>query len=263
MSATSEPAGVIGRLVFLHGFTQTHHHWHDCAYRIAGRLGNEPSLAFVDLPGHGLSSEDRNDIMGAGRTITAIAGPGTYIGYSMGGRFGLIAALADPERVERLVLIGATPGIDSDAERSERRRLDGERAARIEQIGVERFLEEWLSAPMFAGLPSDIGGLEHRCRNSVEGLAHSLRSCGTGSQTSLWHQLGRIRAPVLVITGELDLKFAGIARRMVDALPDANFVSIADAGHAAHIEQPDRTADVIADWLAHGNGPVSPARDRY
>lgn len=263
MPATSEPAAATDRLVFLHGFTQTHHHWHRGAQLIAERLGNEPTLAFVDLPGHGLSSDDRTGITDSGRSLARLAGAGTYIGYSMGGRFGLVAALAGPEFVERLVLIGATPGIDADAERSDRRRLDGERARRLEQIGLDRFLDEWLSAPMFAALPTDGRGLEHRRRNSVEGLAHSLRSCGTGSQVSLWQQLVRIEIPVLVIAGELDLKFNEIGRRMTEALPDATFASIGGAGHAAHSEQPDQTAGLIADWLTTGAGRISRAPARH
>ena len=104
------------RLVFLHGFTQTHHHWHPIALDLAATIDPAPALAFVDLPGHGLSAHDRTTVADAG-LVAALAGPGTYVGYSMGGRFALAAALDRPDLVERLVLIGATAGIDDDAER--------------------------------------------------------------------------------------------------------------------------------------------------
>lgn len=237
------------RLVFLHGFTQTHHHWHGGAHLIADRLRSAPTLAFVDLPGHGLSDRDPTEIAACGPPIVDLAGPGTYIGYSMGGRFALVAALARWGPVERLVLIGATPGIENDAERHERRRLDRERADRVEAIGVEQFIDEWLSAPMFANLPRRRHDLEHRRRNDATGLAHSLRSCGTGNQAPRWQQLDRISIPVLVIAGELDTKFTDIGRRMANTLPNATFIAIAGAGHAAHTEQPTATADAIVDWL--------------
>jgi 2-succinyl-6-hydroxy-2,4-cyclohexadiene-1-carboxylate synthase len=249
MSATSD-IGFTDRLVFLHGFTQTHHHWHRCAHLIAERLDIRPALAFVDLPGHGLSSDDRTRIDDDGAPLADLAGRGTYIGYSMGGRFGLAAVAARPDIVERLVLIGATPGIESSDERGERRRLDDERAKRVETIGVEAFLDEWLAAPLFATLPPDEQGLAHRRRNTAFGLAHSLRACGTGNQSSLWQQLGRIPVPVLAIAGQLDTKFTDIATRMVEVLPNATFASIADAGHAAHSERPEATAAVITEWLA-------------
>ena len=253
MSATPETA-TADRLVFLHGFTQTHHHWHRCAHLIADRRPRPTTLAFVDLPGHGLSANDRTEIAAAGPPLVDLAGGGTYVGYSMGGRFGLVAALARWGIVERLVLIGATPGIDDDTERAERRRLDRRRADRIEQIGVAAFVDEWLAAPLFSRLPPDPRGLEHRRRNTADGLAHSLRWCGTGNQAPLWEHLHRIPIPVLVIAGQLDTKFVQIGRRMADALPAATFAEIADAGHAAHTERPEATADVIAGWLADTTG---------
>jgi 2-succinyl-6-hydroxy-2,4-cyclohexadiene-1-carboxylate synthase len=241
--------GVAGRLVFLHGFTQTHHHWHAVGFAIAERLA-APTLAFVDLPGHGLSVDDRAalDVRGAGQ-VAAVGGPGTYVGYSMGGRFALFAALARPDLVRRLVLIGATPGIDDEIEREERIRLDDRRADRIEEIGVEAFLDEWLAGPLFATLPRDPAEIEHRARNTPAGLAHSLRTAGTGRQASLWNRLGEIDVPVLVLAGERDDKFTDIGRRMTARLRNARFVQIAGAGHAAHAEAPTTTADAIAAWL--------------
>lgn len=238
------------RLVFLHGFTQTHHHWHHCAHLIAEHRPQAPTLAFVDLPGHGLSSSDRTRIAPSGPPLVQVAGTGTYIGYSMGGRFGLVAALAGQPAVERLVLIGATPGIDDEAGRAARHRLDRDRADHLEQIGVDRFLDEWLAAPMFAGLPPDPDGLAHRRRNTAPGLAHSLRWCGTGDQVSLWDQLERVTIPMLVVAGADDTKFTEIGHRMTNALPNATFASIADAGHAAHTEQPEATAATITAWLS-------------
>ena len=250
-------------LVFLHGFTQTHHHWHHCADLIAERRPQPPTLAFVDLPGHGLSSDDPTGITASGPTLIELGGRGTYIGYSMGGRFGLSAALANTGTVERLVLIGATAGIEDDAGRSQRRRLDGQRADRVEQVGVEAFLDEWLAAELFANLPADRQGLEHRRRNTAGGLAHSLRTCGTGSQASLWPDLDRIKIPVLVIAGELDTKFIEIGQRMAEALPKSTLSPIANAGHAAHTERPEATAEAIAEWLAATDDQVSPERARH
>lgn len=238
------------RLIFVHGFTQTHHHWHAGAQALRTRLVFDHTLAFVDLPGHGLSGTDSSTISGRGpAAVAAVGGAGTYIGYSMGGRYALLAALARPDLVRRLVVIGATAGFDDAEERAARRALDHERAAQIEAIGIRRFLDDWLAAPMFAGLSPDPHGLEHRRRNTVAGLAHSLRSSGTGSQPAIWDQLDRIAVPVLVIAGELDPKFTDVGRRLADAIPDATFQQIPTAGHAAHIEAEAATADAVAAWL--------------
>lgn len=239
------------RLIFLHGFTQTHHHWHRCARLVATGFEHRPTPRFVDLPGHGLASHDRSTIDEAARDLPALAGCGTYVGYSMGGRIALTAAAMGDPAIERLVLIGATPGIVDDHERTERVAADEARATRIETIGVDAFVAEWLAAPLFATLPPEAAGIEARLRNTAEGLAHSLRACGTGRQRPLWNELSKIRVPVLVIAGALDHKFTEIGRQMTAALADATFVSIAGAGHAAQAERPEATAGAIVDWL-HG-----------
>lgn len=238
------------RWVFLHGFTQTHHHWHAAAHVLAGTVDPGATLAFVDLPGHGLAADDREgQIDDVGPRLVQVAGRGTYVGYSMGGRIALVAAASGAPEIERLVLIGATPGIVDASERAERARLDDERASRIESVGVDRFLDEWMAMPMFARLPRDDDGVAHRRRNTVAGLAHSLRAYGTGAQTPCWDRLASIDVPVLVLAGALDAKFVDIGRRMSEALPHAAFATVPDAGHAAHSERPAATVDLITAWL--------------
>ena len=244
------PDGV-DRFVFLHGFTQTHHHWHAAARLLADRVDRVATVAFVDLPGHGLAAADLSGaIDDVGRRLTRLAGPGTYVGYSMGGRIALTAAAGGAPEIERLVLIGATPGIVDPAERAERARLDDERAHHLERVGVDAFVDEWLAMPMFARLPADEDGLTHRRRNTAPGLAHSLRAYGTGAQTPLWDSLAGVEIPVLVLAGELDTKFATIGARMAELLPHGVFAAVPSAGHAAHTERPEATTALITRWLA-------------
>jgi pimeloyl-ACP methyl ester carboxylesterase len=51
---------------------------------------------------------------------------------------------------------------------------------------------------------------------------------------------------VLLIVGERDHRFLAIAREMAVAIPAARVEVIPDAGHAAHLEQPDAVAAAIA-----------------
>ena len=245
------PAAAARRLVFLHGFTQTHHHWRHCADRLAARFDRRPTCGFVDIDGHGLADDDRDDtIDSCGPAVLSVGGPGTYVGYSMGGRVALVAAATDTSgTMERLVLIGATAGLDTDAERDERRASDERLARRIEHDGVPAFLDDWLALPLFAGLPADPIDRAHRESNNAAGLAHSLRTFGTGAMSPLWGRLDTIEIPVLVIAGERDAKFTALGRRLVDGLPDAELRVIDGAGHAAHIEAPNDVSAMIADWL--------------
>ncbi len=236
------------RAVLAHGFTQTARSWDRLQQLLVTRLGGLETVA-VDLPGHGDARPPADaDLWASADRLVDQGGRATYVGYSMGGRVALHAALAHPTEVERLVLIGATAGIDDDAGRAERRRSDDELAARIEAIGTADFIDEWLANPLFAGLDAHAAGRDDRLRNTAEGLAASLRATGTGTQTPLWHRLPEITVPVLVLVGEHDDKFTDLGKRMVEGLPDAELGVIPVAGHSVHLEQPAATADAIAAW---------------
>ncbi|MFT4772797.1 MAG: 2-succinyl-6-hydroxy-2,4-cyclohexadiene-1-carboxylate synthase [Candidatus Azotimanducaceae bacterium] len=234
-------------MLLAHGFTQTAQSWSLVQQLIRAR-GFDDSKA-IDLPGHGSASDVRADLWGSADHLVAAGGRTTYIGYSMGGRVSLHAALAHPDVVERLVLIGATAGIDNADDRAQRRTDDELLADRIETIGVEAFIDEWLQNPLFAGLTPNQARREDRLRNTADGLASSLRLAGTGTQAPMWDRLIEINCPVLLLVGQHDQKFRAIAERMATALPNAELRAIDDAGHSVHLEQPERTVDALVDWL--------------
>jgi len=236
------------RLVLAHGFTQTARSWTDVAGLLATRLPEVATLA-VDLPGHGACEVSADaDLVASAAHLVALGGPAIYVGYSMGGRVALHAALERPEAVRGLVLIGATAGIDDPDERAARRSADEDLAARIEQIGVDAFLDEWLANPLFAGLTTEAAHRDDRLRNSSHGLASSLRHTGTGTQEPLWNRLEEIDVPALIIAGEHDPKFRALGERLSAGLCDATIAVVPDAGHTVHLEQPAAAVDVIAAW---------------
>jgi 2-succinyl-6-hydroxy-2,4-cyclohexadiene-1-carboxylate synthase len=187
----------------------------------------------------------------AGAALLAEAGGAAVdVGYSMGGRLALHLALARPELVHGLVMIGATPGIEDAGTRAERRASDEALARSLERDGLDAFLDRWLAQPLFARLPQEAADLEDRRRNTVAGLASSLRLAGTGVQEPLWDRLGTLTMPVLVLAGAEDDRFAEIGRRTAAAIgPTATFEEVPNAGHAAHLEQPNETLRLIRAWL--------------
>jgi 2-succinyl-6-hydroxy-2,4-cyclohexadiene-1-carboxylate synthase len=241
------------RLVLAHGFTQTARSWSHFEEILASTLPGTETLA-VDLPGHGTAPDLRGDLWKSAEHLIDHGGRATYVGYSMGGRVALHAALAHPGHVDALVLIGATAGLDSASDRQQRRDADELLATRIELIGVSSFIDEWLANPLFASLNDDQALRADRLRNTSEGLAASLRSTGTGTQEPLWDRLAEIDIPVLVIAGERDDKFRTIGRRLADRLPQSTFEIIHDAGHSVHLEQPITTAQVLSDWYLDSIG---------
>ncbi len=238
------------RVVLVHGFTQTLASWAPVAEQLAARF----EVVRVDLPGHGGSGGVRVGFEEAAGLVGETGGVGVYVGYSLGGRLCLRLALDRPDLVPALVLIGASPGIGDPGGRAERRQADEALARRIERGGVAAFLDHWLAGPLFATLPAQAAGREERLANTAEGLAYALRRLGTGTQEPLWDRLDELR-PALLVAGERDPKFAGIARDMAAAIgPAARVELVPGAGHAVHLERPAGTAALVEEFLARTRG---------
>lgn len=246
-------------LVLLHGFTGCGDVWND----VKSRLENSRRCIAPDLPGHGASEPpfsaneftfDRMcDFMEDTLRQSGVK-RADFWGYSMGGRIALHLALRNPERVHRLILESASPGISDIEERTGRRRSDDELAGKMETDGLAIFIDHWLSQPLFDSQRSlaperQSLGKQLRLRSSAKGLADALRGLSVGRQEPLHDRLKGLAMPVLVVAGELDSKYRGIGEEMARSIPDSQFRIIPGAGHAPHWEKPEETAAVVAEFL--------------
>lgn len=255
-----EERGAGEPVVILHGFT-------GCAASmacVAERLAQHYRTLSVDLVGHGASAAPREPARYAmpdcveqlDRLVDRLGiERAHWLGYSMGGRAALAFAIACPERVERLLLVGASAGVRDPAERAQRMAADEALAAEIERDGIEAFVDHWMALPLFAS-QKRLGdaALEavraRRLRNAPHALANSLRGMGSGAQEPLHARLGQVRAPVCLVVGDEDAKFESIARELAAELRDARVERIAEAGHAAHLENPVAFARVASRFFA-------------
>lgn len=251
---TALHAEVVGEgppIVLVHGFTQTGRLWG----AFGDALARHHRLIRVDLPGHGDSSSVQADLEGTGRLLLEAAAaegaePVDLLGYSLGARIALHATLGEPGRVRRLILIGATGGIEDPVAREQRRLRDTAMADALEADGdLEGFLGRWLANPMFANLRTDAQALAERGRNTPAGLASSLRTAGTGTQEPLWERLAGCEIPVLAIAGANDPRFVAAGLRIAE-LTGGVFSAVVGAGHAAHLEQPALCVRIVESWLA-------------
>ncbi len=234
-------------LVLLHGFTQTGRSWDG----VRAALGGERYSPFLapDLRGHGAARDVRPV------TFTAVVGDldglvppgGTLAGYSMGGRIALLFALARPDRVVRLVLLGASPGLAGTAERAARRAEDETWAVALEERGIQSFADAWERLPLWHGQPLEVRARARaeRLGQDPSALAAALRGLGTGAMEPLWERLGELAMPVTLAAGERDAKFRALAEDMATRIPYAEVALIAGAGHAAHLEAPAAVADLL------------------
>jgi len=253
-------------LVLLHGFTGSGQSMAD----LAQSLGSEYETLAPDLPGHGRSvdvaragAHGFDDCVDDLAATLAAAGHRSahWLGYSMGARLALGCAVRHPGRVASLVLVGGRAGIADPAERAARRSEDEALAARIEAVGVEAFVDDWLAQPMFATLRRRGAAFlaeqrRQRLTNSARGLADSLRGLGPGAQPPLFDALSSVDAPVLLVAGALDRKFVALAHDLAGRLPHAEICVISDAGHAAHLEQPEAFVRAVRDFLRRATAPA-------
>lgn len=241
-------------LVLVHGFTGGAAAWPPL---LRSALERSFDVIAVDLPGHGASPPRRDPAQWrfevivdelCGALDACAVRRALWVGYSMGGRLALGAGVLRPERVAALVLEGASPGLEDERERAQRRASDTALADALLQAGIEAFVRRWMAQPLFASqraLGPERLEAERRRRLGCDAasLAACLRGMGSGAQPPLWDALGKLRVPVLLLSGELDAKFRAIASAMAARIPEARTGIVAGCGHAAHLEDPDG-------WLA-------------
>lgn len=232
-------------IVFVHGFTQTRSSWRQCAEMLA----NRHRCILVDAPHHGEAQSCDLGHAEAARAVGDSARDSVLVGYSMGGRLALEAALHGNVGLRALVLVSTTAGIESDVDRERRRGDDETLASRVESIGTAAFLAEWLAQPLFAHSRRDPEDFAGRASNAAESLARSLRRCGAAEQPSSWNELHRLAIPTLVVAGAEDAKFVGLAHRLNEGITGSELVIIDHAGHSVHLDQPERFAEVLGDFL--------------
>ena len=209
------PTATLPPVVLVHGFASSFdHNWRRTGWvDILGDSGRE--VIEVDLLGHGASPRptDREayaDVEGLVLDALPVGVPLDAVGFSAGAQVLLRLAVADPTRFRRLALLGlgdncferADPGTIVAALRGE------------------------------AG-PEDVRGeLFRRLAASAGNDPGALVAFLTRDQSPIEPpDLRAVDCPTLVVLGDRD--FIGTADRLVEALPAAQFVSLAGADHFA------------------------------
>lgn len=245
-------------VTLLHGFTTHSGAWE----AIQRQLERRYRVLAIDLPGHGRSPAPPPNYDFAAcvddlitHMVRAGNTTGALVGYSMGGRIALAMAVRAPDLITRLVLEGASPGIDDPTARAARRADDTALADDLEAGDLASFMDRWQSQPLFHTLRRLDAAVLARARairldNDKVGLAAALRALGTGSQPSYWNALANVRTPTLLLTGEWDDKFDRIAREMHARLPASSRSVVPGAGHTTHLENPDGFLGRILPFLA-------------
>ncbi|MDW3217221.1 MAG: 2-succinyl-6-hydroxy-2,4-cyclohexadiene-1-carboxylate synthase [Acidimicrobiales bacterium] len=246
-------------IVLLHGFTGDA----STMGMLAEPLASSRRVLVPDLIGHGGSTSPHPEAYGVDEIVgqllemldeLGVDGAVDLVGYSMGGRVGLTLACRHPLRVRSLTLIGASAGLATEEERRDRRDADEALARSIEVDGLDAFVDRWMANPLFAtqarlGEDRLAEFRAQRLRNDGAELARSLRAAGTGSMEPLHDAVPACPVPTTLVVGADDPKFQAIAEDLRRVMPDATVATVDNAGHAAHVEQPEAVLEIVEDRL--------------
>lgn len=168
------------------------------------------------------------------------------LGTSFGGRVALETALAAPERVRGLVVIGSGPGPVAD-QRAGFRRSERLRAGEARHVAAE--MGDMIAHMEGPNGPATRQAFIEMCA-SLGPDAMTRQSDALAQRQDLRPRLGEVACPALLLWGVHD-KFSPAADglRMAAAMPQGRYVEIADCGHFPSLEYPGETAAALDHWM--------------
>ena len=243
------------RVVFCHGLFGQGRNW----TQVGKALSEKHRVTLVDLPHHGRSDWDDDfgyvDMAEQVAPLLDADDPVALVGHSMGGKVAMILALRHPELVERLAVVDVSPvtypsgrefegyvaamrGMDLDAIKT-RADADEALAAEVPAPHVRAFLLQNLRRE----------GDGWRWQMNLDVLGDSLYELADWPEDEL-EGLAPYDGPVLWVAGANSAyvtdEYAGAMDRW---FPTNRRVTIKDAGHWVHSEQPEVFLEVLGRFV--------------
>lgn len=243
-------------VLLLHAGVNDRRSWHHVVERLSPR---HRCVAF-DMRGYGDTVFEREDGWSpVDDTLAVFDAVGVeravLVACSMGGQTAVDFALAHPERVAGLALIGAAIRGAPDPELDEGPTVEmdarfeaAEAAGDLDEVGrLDAWM--WLDGP---------GAEEGRVSGPARELfldmnARALRADDPGEQAELpaaWPRLGEIAVPTLVMVGRLDAEEILVVDELAAGLiPGATLVFLDGVAHVPHLEGHPATLNEIAAFV--------------
>ena len=187
------------------------------------------------------------------------AADAVVVGTSMGGRVALEVAVAHPERVSTLVLVGSgLPGHEWSEAVKEYWAAEDEAIERGDlAAAAEVNVRFWIDG--LGRRPEDVDPQLRRHAHAMQLRALELQvpsylEVGDLEELlvpDLGDRLGEVTQPTLVVIGEADHPdIHAIARRIAASVPDTTEASIPDASHLPSMERPEAFDRILAGFLS-------------
>ena len=245
---------VIGQgppVLFAHCLTWNHHEFDAQVAALADRY----TLILPDQRGHGgtgfpaepYTLGDMVDdlfelVQGLG------VGPVHYVGHSMGAMMGPQFALAHPEALRSLALIGGSAGAELPDRLAGYRQLIAAVRAGHHAPVAEKLTGLFFSKTSREKCPQAIARfVDDFMAISGEGLHWTAEA--VFERPDLLARLPEITLPALVMTGEEDVVTSPErARELAQGLPDARLLFVPRAGHFLPVEAPNTVTGALLDF---------------
>jgi pimeloyl-ACP methyl ester carboxylesterase len=241
-----EVAGSGPPVVLLHGGLWDGRVWDDQWEALAARF----RMVRPDVRGFGRSDPAEQEFNLTQDLLTVLDTEeierATVVGLSLGGYIAVDLALARPDRVSGLVLVGAgVTGFDDWSEEIQRHRKETDAAVQRGDLAAALELELELWCPLRSG--NDDRQRRIARENVNAPLAEELAD--VFEQRAI-DRLGEIRVPTLVLVGDRDVpEMLRLADILTTGVPGARKVVLEAADHLPNIRRPDEFNRLVTEFL--------------
>lgn len=211
-------------------------------------LAGEHRVHTPDLPGYGATALEPGELSLAETVLGVDFERAAMVGTSFGARAALEAALDAPERVAALVLVSPNPFDWSEDVRAIGDREEGlVEAGRLDEA-ADLMVRSWVDGPR-RGPEAVDPSLRDRVR-AMQRRAFELQQGVDASLKRVEIEPARVACPTLLVRGALDFEdVAKACARLLEELPDARETVFDDCAHLPALEQPERFARVLLEFL--------------
>jgi pimeloyl-ACP methyl ester carboxylesterase len=244
-------------VVLLHGFPLDHTMWSaqidalSARYRVIApdlRGFGQSSLGNAD-PARGITMEQYADDLAALLDVQLVTEPIVLVGFSMGGYIAWQFVRKYAQRLRALVQCDTKAAADTENARDTRIRM----AENVAEWGSARIAEmtgpKMLADSSFQMKRSVVEAVRDVIeRTSPDAIAAAQR--GMAARPDVTGRLPKINVPTLIIVGAEDaISPPQEMRAIADAIPDAQFVEIPNAGHMTTMENPEAVNAALLSFM--------------
>lgn len=217
-------------------------------YVLPGFLGLPSDWNFLGLPLVQISCYKPLDmgLKAWGAAFNAQAHPGVLIGYSLGGRLAIHAALDKPSLWQALILISSHTGLSDEKLKDERLKSDRAWAQRFANDPWDSVIQAWNSQPVFQGSHNPIRNEGDYSRGQ---LASILEGWSLGYQEDLAPRIQHLAIPILWIAGSEDTACVNRTQSLRFTHPKSKKWIAPQSGHRVYLDTPEHLKKEINNFL--------------